>query len=100
MMRPTRRTVNKRTSLLSQRKYRLTVLQHTLISRPRQLTAFPGSVLIEDAYCYKKINMNILNGLDFPDSSFDLVNARFLFGSMPQSAWPKLLQECLLDCLR
>lgn len=39
--------------------------------------------------------MNILSGLDFPDSTFDLVNARFLVGFMPQTTWPKLLQECI-----
>ena len=38
--------------------------------------------------------MNILQPLDFPDNSFDLVNARFLFAFMPPSAWPKLTQEC------
>jgi ubiquinone/menaquinone biosynthesis C-methylase UbiE len=39
--------------------------------------------------------MNVLNGLDFPDNSFDLVNARLLLGFMPPTAWPGLLQECL-----
>jgi ubiquinone/menaquinone biosynthesis C-methylase UbiE len=38
--------------------------------------------------------MNILQSLDFPDNSFDLVNARFLFAFMPPAAWPKLAQEC------
>ncbi len=39
--------------------------------------------------------MNVLEGLDFPDNSFDLVNARFLFAFLSQTAWPKLMQECL-----
>lgn len=39
--------------------------------------------------------MNALEPLDFPDNSFDLVNARLLFAFMPAAAWPKLLQECL-----
>ncbi len=38
--------------------------------------------------------MNILNPLDFPDNSFDLVNARLLFGFMPKHAWIPLVQEC------
>ena len=39
--------------------------------------------------------MDVLKRLDFPDNSFDLVNARFLVGFMPQKAWPTILQECL-----
>ncbi len=38
--------------------------------------------------------MNILKPLDFPDNSFDLVNARLLFGFMPKSAWAPLVKEC------
>jgi ubiquinone/menaquinone biosynthesis C-methylase UbiE len=36
--------------------------------------------------------MNALESLDFPDSSFDLVNAR-LFGFIPTAAWPNLMRE-------
>jgi ubiquinone/menaquinone biosynthesis C-methylase UbiE len=36
--------------------------------------------------------MNLLKPLDFPASSFDLVNARFI-NFLPAAAWPKLLQE-------
>jgi len=39
--------------------------------------------------------MNALAPLDFPDDSFDLVNARFLSGFMPPAAWPKLVRECM-----
>jgi ubiquinone/menaquinone biosynthesis C-methylase UbiE len=39
--------------------------------------------------------MDVLKPLDFPDHSFDLVNARLLFGFMPPAAWPTLLQECM-----
>lgn len=39
--------------------------------------------------------MNILESLDFPDDSFDLVNARFMAGFMPKAAWPRLIHECL-----
>src|SRR5712692_6187491 len=39
--------------------------------------------------------MNVLKPLDFPDSSFDLVNARTISGFMPPAAWPALMQECL-----
>ncbi|MEO8973897.1 MAG: class I SAM-dependent methyltransferase, partial [Ktedonobacteraceae bacterium] len=38
--------------------------------------------------------MNVLEPLDFPDDSFDLVNARFLVGFMPQSGWSAFLQDC------
>ena len=36
--------------------------------------------------------MNLLQPLDFPDSSFDLVNARFI-NFLPAAAWTRLLQE-------
>jgi ubiquinone/menaquinone biosynthesis C-methylase UbiE len=39
--------------------------------------------------------MNALQPLDFPDHSFDLVNARFLVGFMPAAAWPGFLRECV-----
>ena len=38
--------------------------------------------------------MDILKPLDFPDNSFDLVNARLLFSFMPKHAWVPLLKEC------
>jgi ubiquinone/menaquinone biosynthesis C-methylase UbiE len=38
--------------------------------------------------------MDILKPLDFPDASFDLVNARTLFSSLKPDDWPALLQEC------
>lgn len=38
--------------------------------------------------------VNALEPLDFPDNSFDLVNARFLVGFMPQAGWSTFLQEC------
>jgi SAM-dependent methyltransferase len=36
--------------------------------------------------------MNASQPLDFPDASFDLINARFL-NFLPASVWPKLVQE-------
>ena len=36
--------------------------------------------------------MDMLKPLDFPNGSFDLVNARFI-NFLPAAAWPKLLQE-------
>jgi ubiquinone/menaquinone biosynthesis C-methylase UbiE len=37
---------------------------------------------------------NILQPLEFPDASFDLVNARCLFSSLSPQDWPPLIQEC------
>ncbi len=39
--------------------------------------------------------MDVLQPFDFPDNSFDLVNARMIFGFMPPAAWPKFLRECV-----
>ena len=39
--------------------------------------------------------MDVLKPLDFPENSFDLVNARLIFGFMPPSAWSALLQDCM-----
>ncbi len=39
--------------------------------------------------------MNALAPLEFPDDSFDLVNARFLASFMPPTVWPKLVRECM-----
>ncbi len=40
------------------------------------------------------LEMNALEGLRFADNTFDLVNARSVFGWVPKQLWPKLLQEC------
>ncbi len=39
--------------------------------------------------------MSAKEPLDFPDGTFDLVNARFLVAFMDPSTWPKLVQECV-----
>jgi ubiquinone/menaquinone biosynthesis C-methylase UbiE len=38
--------------------------------------------------------MDITDPLDFPDASFDLVNARLLFAVLKRDAWPAFLSEC------
>jgi SAM-dependent methyltransferase len=38
--------------------------------------------------------MDIYQPLAFPDASFDLVNARLLFGVLMPAQWPTFLQEC------
>jgi ubiquinone/menaquinone biosynthesis C-methylase UbiE len=38
--------------------------------------------------------MDITQPLDFPDASFDLVNARFLIGVLKRDRWPSFLSEC------
>jgi ubiquinone/menaquinone biosynthesis C-methylase UbiE len=39
--------------------------------------------------------MDILQPLEFPDTSFDLVNARLIGAFMRREMWPKLFAECL-----
>lgn len=39
--------------------------------------------------------MNALKPLDFPDASFDLVNARAIAGFILPASWPAFLQECM-----
>jgi ubiquinone/menaquinone biosynthesis C-methylase UbiE len=39
--------------------------------------------------------MNALKPLEFPEGSFDLVNARTIVSFMPPTAWPGLLAECM-----
>ncbi|HEU5228484.1 MAG TPA: class I SAM-dependent methyltransferase [Ktedonobacteraceae bacterium] len=39
-------------------------------------------------------NMDVLKHLDFPDNTFDVVNAHYLSSFMPLSAWPALLDDC------
>jgi ubiquinone/menaquinone biosynthesis C-methylase UbiE len=38
--------------------------------------------------------MDATQPLDFPDSTFDLVNGRILMGFLSTQQWPKLLREC------
>ncbi|WP_069802362.1 class I SAM-dependent methyltransferase [Thermogemmatispora onikobensis] len=38
--------------------------------------------------------MNVMQPLDFPDASFDLINGRLMCAFMLPGAWPKLLAEC------
>jgi ubiquinone/menaquinone biosynthesis C-methylase UbiE len=39
--------------------------------------------------------MDINQSLDFPDASFDLVNARFLFSVIKRDSWPAFIAECM-----
>ena len=39
--------------------------------------------------------MDATKPLDFPDNSFDFVNARFLIGFMLPPAWPQFMQQCM-----
>ncbi len=38
--------------------------------------------------------MDIQQPLAFPDNTFDVVNARYLYGFMLPHTWPKLIEEC------
>jgi ubiquinone/menaquinone biosynthesis C-methylase UbiE len=39
--------------------------------------------------------MDITEPMNFPEGSFDLINARTLFGVLSHDMWPRLLRECL-----
>jgi len=39
--------------------------------------------------------MNVLDPLEFPEASFDFVNARLLSSFMPVAVWPSFVQECI-----
>jgi ubiquinone/menaquinone biosynthesis C-methylase UbiE len=40
------------------------------------------------------LQMDALGSLDFPDASFDMVNANYLYTFMTPHTWPAFLQEC------
>jgi ubiquinone/menaquinone biosynthesis C-methylase UbiE len=39
--------------------------------------------------------MDVTQPLDFPDATFDFINARLMLAFLRPSAWPQLLSECL-----
>jgi SAM-dependent methyltransferase len=39
--------------------------------------------------------MNVINPLEFPDASFDFINARLISAFMPITGWPAFIQECV-----
>jgi len=39
--------------------------------------------------------MDITPPLDFPTESFDMINARYLFGVLRREEWPPFIQECM-----
>ena len=39
--------------------------------------------------------MDVTQGLNFPDNSFDIVNGRILMGFLSTHQWPALLRECV-----
>jgi ubiquinone/menaquinone biosynthesis C-methylase UbiE len=39
--------------------------------------------------------MDVFNPFEFPDKSFDFVNARLVSGFMPVAIWPSFVQECV-----
>ncbi|GER83860.1 hypothetical protein KTAU_24970 [Thermogemmatispora aurantia] len=42
---------------------------------------------------YRFVKGDVLNGLPFPDHSFDFVHQRFLWTALPLAAWPRVVQE-------
>jgi ubiquinone/menaquinone biosynthesis C-methylase UbiE len=54
------------------------ILGHGLDQRPRNYTFAPG---------------NVLEGLPFPDTSFDFVHQRLLITAIPQDCWPYVIRE-------
>lgn len=55
-----------------------TILGHGLDQRPPNYAFAPG---------------NILEGLPFPDASFDFVHQRLLITAIPKERWPSVIQE-------
>lgn len=80
------------------------VLEAAAANPHAQVTGFDISeLMVEYAYAQAATRgltnvhftvMNALEPLAFPDNSFDLINARLIFGFMPPGAWPALLREC------
>ncbi len=65
------------------------------IHRILDLACGPGGWALEVAQGLNNASfqvMDIQKPLDFPDGSFDLVNARFI-NFLPAAAWPRLMQE-------
>ena len=67
----------------------------------KQVVGIDISTLMIEYARYQGLNnisfrvMNALEPLDFRDSSFDMVNIRFISGFMPPVVWSRLMQECL-----
>lgn len=68
-------------------------LQVTGIDLSQTMIHFARAVLAPQPNTHFRV-MDATQPLDFPDQSFDLVNARLIFGFMPTTTWPRLLQEC------
>jgi ubiquinone/menaquinone biosynthesis C-methylase UbiE len=64
-------------------------ISQTMLSYARAQAAVQG---LENA---SFLFMDATSPLQFPDASFDIVNARFLLGFMWKEAWPKLVAECV-----
>lgn len=54
-----------------------------------------AQALVESLSNAKFRLMDVRQPLDFPDASFDFVNARFLVAALPPADWPALTRECL-----
>src|SRR5579859_315600 len=67
-------------------------MQVTGIDISHTMTDFATSVSTGQSNIRFQI-MDATKPLDFPDQSFDLVNARFIFGFTPTKVWPLALQE-------
>jgi len=49
----------------------------------------------EDLHNAHFVVMDTLKPLNFPDNTFDFVNARLISGFVPKAVWPQLMKECL-----
>lgn len=54
-----------------------------------------AQAIVQEARNARFLCMDVLEPLEFPENSFDLINARLLFGFLSATTWPQLLQECL-----
>lgn len=70
-------------------------MQTVGIDISEQRISYARSMASEQGLCNAHFRvMDATGPLDFPDNSFDLVNAQFLFEDLPRDRWMPLLHEC------
>jgi SAM-dependent methyltransferase len=69
-------------------------MQVTGADLSRLMIDFARSLVVEQGLNNAHFRlMNILDPFEFPEASFDLTNARYMFGILTPQAWPKVIEE-------